>query len=43
MCEIQNKCVWIFFSIKLFVIMWNTGWMVNALVYCYEGEGFNSL
>lgn len=42
-CEIQNKCVLIYFSIKWFAIMWNGGWMVNALVCCYEGEGFNSL
>jgi hypothetical protein len=43
MCEIQNKYVCIYLLIKLFFIMWNGGWMVNALVCYYESEGFNSL
>jgi hypothetical protein len=31
MCEIQNMCVYIFFAMTIFVIMWSGGWMVKTL------------
>jgi len=41
MCEIKNEPMFIIFVMTLLIIMWNDGWMVNALA-CHHGDkGFN--
>jgi hypothetical protein len=38
----QNEWAFIFFVMKLFVIMWSGDWMVNDLTCHHGGEGFQS-
>jgi len=42
MCEIQNEYMYIIIFMTLFIIIWNGGWMIDALGCHLEGKGFNS-